>query len=180
MKSKPDPPAPIVQLDPPLSQTAWSSDFVTQSVEVFFIFLGDGGIRQLRPVHAASLRLGWGPGHQPGELVVQAAGRYGLVPLVVHSTSWRHEADRLVLTYLAVVEPPSSVHPYLADEPIGRTDLARGDALAAPTSIDVDQVVEHGLRHLSWLVRDDPAVNASLAAWRSTLEAYVPEPFRTL
>jgi hypothetical protein len=42
-------------------------------------------------------------------------------------------------------------------------------------------VVEHGLRHLAWLVQDDPVVRAELpAAWVPLLAAYVPEPFRNL
>jgi len=65
-------------------------------------------------------------------------------------------------------------------EPIGRADLARGDATAAPLSIGTVQVLEHALRHLSWLVRDDPAVRVALAAWTPDLDAYVPEPFRNL
>jgi hypothetical protein len=41
--------------------------------------------------------------------------------------------------------------------------------------------VEHGLRHLAWLAGDDPAVAAELPpAWRAALEAYVPEPFRSM
>jgi hypothetical protein len=64
-------------------------------------------------------------------------------------------------------------------EPIGRADLA-GRRAAAPTSIGTVQVLEHALRHLSWLVRDDPAVRVALAAWSPDLHAYVPEPFRNL
>jgi hypothetical protein len=41
--------------------------------------------------------------------------------------------------------------------------------------------VEHGLRHLAWLVHDDPVVAAELSpAWAAVLAGYVPEPFRTL
>jgi hypothetical protein len=42
-------------------------------------------------------------------------------------------------------------------------------------------VIEHGLRHLAWLVQDDPAVAQALPApWHDLLGGYVPEPFRHL
>jgi hypothetical protein len=47
--------------------------------------------------------------------------------------------------------------------------------------VDVDPVIEHGLRHLAWLVEDDPMVARALPpAWRRALQTYVPEPFRHL
>ena len=95
-----------IQLDPPLTDVAWSDAFAGRSLETFFIFLRDRSLRVLRPIHAASLLLGWGPKSQPGAVVVGAAARYELEPVVVHSTSWRVVDDRLILTYLAVVEPP--------------------------------------------------------------------------
>ena len=54
------------------------------------------------------------------------------------------------------------------------------EAMAAPRSIGVDAVIEHALRHLSWLVKDDPAVMQSLASWKDLLAPYQPEPFRAL
>jgi hypothetical protein len=100
-------------------------------------------------------------------------------PLVVHSTSWRRDRDAVVLTFVAVM-PPEAVEG-LASEPVGRIDLARGEATAAPGSIAWQQVAEHGLRHLAWLVRDDAVVADQLGPhWAEALSAYVPEPFRTL
>lgn len=41
--------------------------------------------------------------------------------------------------------------------------------------------MEHGLRHLAWLARDDEVVRATLSdQWRAVLDGYVPEPFRHL
>jgi hypothetical protein len=79
------------------------------------------------------------------------------------------------------VEPPTSL-PADALEAIRvhRTDLARGDATAPPQDIGVVQVIEHALRHLSWLVQDDPAIGAALPDWRDLLASYQPEPFRAL
>jgi len=42
-------------------------------------------------------------------------------------------------------------------------------------------VVEHGLRHMAWLAKDDPVVAAELPPdWHRVLAGYVPEPFRNL
>ena len=40
------------------------------------------------------------------------------------------------------------------------------------------QVLEHALRHLAWLIEDDPAIAAALPGWSAMLEGYGPEPFR--
>ena len=172
------PPEPLVQLAPPLTDVAWSSAFVAQSLEALFVCLRDDGAHHLRPVHAPTLRLGWGPDHEPGRIVVDTATRYGLSPLLVHSTSWRHEGDRLILTYVAAVAPPDEVTAYLTEEPVIRADLARGDALGPPTDIGVAQVIEHAFRHLAWLVSDDAVVGETLAEWKAFLHSYEPEPFR--
>ncbi len=86
----------------------------------------------------------------------------------------------MVLTYVAAVDSPSALNPNLTSEPVARVELARGDATAAPASIETSQVLEHALRHLAWLVIDDPAVAEELPDWREVLEPYLPEPFRQL
>ena len=169
---------PLVQLEGPLTSTAWSSAFVAQSLEILFTYLAEDGAHTLRPIHADTLRLGWPPDRQPGEIVMDAVERYGLTPILVHSTSWRHEEGRLILTYVAPVEPPSDLTHYLVDEPVLRADLARGDAFGPPPEIGVAQVLEHAFRHLSWLVKDDEVVGGRLAEWTAFLDRYEPEPFR--
>ncbi len=172
-----DPP-PIIELAPALTNVAWSKELVSQSLEALFVYLADDGAHRLRPIHAATLRLGWPPDQQPGDIVALSAKRYGLAPILVHSTSWRLDEGRLVLTYIVVVPPPRELNENLADEPVVHTDLARGDALAPPTEIDVTQVLEHAFRHLAWLVKDDDAVGAALPDWMAFLDAYEPQPFR--
>lgn len=169
---------PVVQLDPPLTSVAWSSSFVAQSLEVLFVYLGADGGHHLRPIHSETLRLGWPPDRRPGDIVMEAVERYGLAPLLVHSTSWRHEDGRLILTYVAAVERPDELTHYLADQPIARADLARGDAFGPPPDIGVAQVLEHAFRHLSWLVKDDEVVGDRLGEWVEFLGRYDPEPFR--
>jgi len=42
-------------------------------------------------------------------------------------------------------------------------------------------VLEHGLRHLAWLAKEDPVVIATLNDdWKQVLADYRPEPFRNL
>ena len=167
---------PIVELAPPVSSTAWSPDFVFQSIEILPVTMRDGRVWWFRPEHAPTLRVGWPPTGKPGDIVVQALARYGLTPRLVHSTSWRHEEDEVVLTYVAaVVGEPSAM---LEMFPVGRSELARGDALGPPSEIGVEQVVEHALRHLAWLLADDAVVGQTLRDWAEHLRPYEPEPFR--
>jgi len=174
--------APLVEIiGPPISQSAWSPDLVAQTLEILPLGLDRGRLFWLKPVHADSLRVGLPRDAQPGRHVLDALAWYPLTPRIVHSTSWRHEEARIIITYVAVVDPPTG----LPDEslirlPIERTDLARGAATAAPEAIGVAQVIEHALRHLSWLARDDPEVSAALSEWRAVLDDYQPEPFRPL
>jgi hypothetical protein len=168
-------------IGPPLSTTAWAAEFTAQTLEILPVFMRDGAIFWLKPVHADSLRIGLSPKSNPGDEVIAAMRWYPLTPHVVHSTSWRHEEGRVTLTYVAVVEPPDQLPPdSLAMLPVGRAELARGEAMSAPRAIGVDAVLEHALRHLAWLVRDDPAIATALATWRDALAVFVPEPFRAL
>jgi hypothetical protein len=180
--SRPMPPdrvrRPVIELAPALTNVAWSNELVTQSLEALFVRLGEDGAHHLRPIHATTLRLGWPPDQQPGDIVARSARRYGLDPILVHSTSWRLDDGRLVLTYIVAVRTPPELNENLADDLVSRTDLARGDALAPPPEIGVAQVLEHAFRHLAWLVKDDDAVRAAIPDWVVFLEPYEPEPFR--
>ncbi len=98
-------------------------------------------------------------------------------PLLVHSTSWRRARGSVILSFVVINREDQALE--LAGIPIVREALARGGATAAPTSIGYAQVLEHGLRHLAWLVGDDAAVRAALSdGWKKLLREYVPEPFR--
>ena len=74
----------------------------------------------------------------------------------------------------ALAEPPE----FWVLTPVVRTELARGEATAPPTDIGVLQVLEHALRHVAWLAKDDPTIKSELADWSTALASYVPEPFR--
>jgi hypothetical protein len=172
---------PVVELRPPISDTAWSPDFVMQSIEIIPVFLAGSEPRWAKPIHAASYRVGWPASSAPGEVVLDTLARLGFDPLLAHSTSWRHEEGRVVITYVAVVrEPEFEPDGPIVPVPVGHAELARGDEFAPPPEIGVAQVVEHAFRHLSWLVKDDPVVKKTLADWVDVLATYEPEPFRAL
>ena len=106
---------------------------------------------------------------------------HGMLTAIMQSSSGGlYEGDRLVLTYLAILAGPLRTGGFEAVS-VARAELARGTAREAPSTIDVSQVVEHGLRHLSWLSRDDPAIREGLSpAWLAFVDRYQPEPFRAL
>ena len=85
----------------------------------------------------------------------------------------------MILSFVVVID--EALARGLISVPIGRAELARSEATAAPREIAYQQVMEHGIRHLAWLVADDPVVAGELSdEWRTVLAAYVPEPVRAL
>jgi hypothetical protein len=120
-----------------------------------------------------------GADDDPVEVVGRLARNLMGEPLLVHSTSWRRARGSVVLSFVVVNHEGQA--PELAGIPIGRVDLARSGATHAPVSIAHQQVLEHGLRHLAWLVKDDETVRSVLSeGWRRVLAGYIPEPFRHL
>jgi hypothetical protein len=98
--------------------------------------------------------------------------------VLLHSTSWRFERNAVILTFLAVV---GAVPDGMGRKAIMRADLARGSATSAPPTIGFESVLEHGLRHLAWLAREDVIVGDALdAKWHGYLADLLPEPFQQL
>jgi hypothetical protein len=164
----------------PLSEALWSPDFVMQAIEVLPVSLRRGRLWSMRPEHADSFVVAWPASARPEEVAEQAMVQLGLEPAVLHSTSWRHADKEVVVTYIAVVSPDSVPPPSWQNVEVARSELARGDATAPPSSIGVMQVQEHALRHLAWLRIDDPTIASLLEDWADALSDYVPEPFRAL
>ena len=142
------------------------------------LYLDADGIRHLFPHGRETLRALWDPDLDPAESIVDAVAAMGLAPLMVHSTSWRVVQRQIVLTFLVVIERPPRLPDTCEIELVTRAKLARGHATGPPPEIHVSQIVEHGLRHLAWLVREDDALSDALPSWPGALADYAPEPFR--
>lgn len=142
------------------------------------LYLDDEGIQHLSPHGRQTLRAAWDPDLDPHEVIVDAVAELGLSPVMVHSTSWRVARQLLLLTFIVVVEPPAHVPDTFETELVARAELARGRATGPPPQVHLAQVVEHGLRHLAWLVRGDEAIHHALRDWVQVLSEYEPEPFR--
>jgi hypothetical protein len=148
------------------------------SLEAVVLYLDDDGIKYLSPRGRETVRAPWDPDLDPHEAIVDAVAELGLTPFMVHSTSWRVVRQLVLLTFLVAVEPPERVPDACEVELVTRAELARGRATGPPPQVHLSQVVEHGLRHLAWLVKEDQMIHAALAEWSQALNAYDPEPFR--
>lgn len=158
--------------------TGWDVEGPVRA-EVFVVWLDGDHIELTGPCGAAPWIIELGPTDHPVEVVDRIVGDVVGEPLLVHSTSWRRERDAVVLSFVVVID--GGLVGDMPSEPIARAELARSEATAAPHDIAVAQVVEHGLRHMAWLVRDDPVVARELTGrWPELLADYVPEPFRNL
>jgi hypothetical protein len=115
----------------------------------------------------------------PMEVVTRFSTNLMGPPVLVHSTSWRRARGAVVLSFVVVNSEGQAAE--LVGLPIGRAELARTSTTSAPAAIASGQVLEHGLRHLAWLAKEDPTVRSTLTdEWHRVLEGYVPEPFRHL
>jgi hypothetical protein len=97
-----------------------------------------------------------------------------------HSTSWRYDKGRILLTYLAwlplssIVRLPTQVLNLNETSPCG----AAGPLRPRPVNIAEEQVVVHGLRHIRYLVdeRREPNLSATIQATGATAMLSLLEP----
>ena len=147
--------------------------------EIFVLHLGGGAIRLAGPCGPEAWYVELGADDDPLDTAARMIRSNVGEPIVVHSTSWRRTREAVVLSFVAVVD--AELVGSFESVDVGRADLARNAATTAPDAIETVQVLEHGLRHLAWLVQDDPVVAAELSeAWKQRLADYVPEPFQHL
>ncbi|MFC7587078.1 hypothetical protein ACFQYP_27675 [Nonomuraea antimicrobica] len=113
------------------------------------------------------------PGEHPDETACRlggvAAGDQGVV---VHSTSWRYEPEgRVVLTYVVCPDPA----PWLPAVEVPVLEIARGRAPApSPEHVALANVVAHAIRHLAFLMAEDPVVARALAGHPGIAPALAP------
>lgn len=158
--------------------SGWDVESPVQA-EVFMVWRDDDHLELTGPCGAAPWIIELGATDHPIEVVDRRVRDVVGPPLLVHSTSWRRDRDAVILSFVVIVE--RELVTGMETRPIGRAELARSDATAAPRSIAMDAVVEHGLRHMAWLVEDDVVVADALdERFRAILSSYVPEPFRAL
>ena len=147
--------------------------------EVFVLYPADEGVELTGPCGAEPWYIDLADEDDPVETVTRLVRANVGEPVVVHSTSWRAARDGVILSFAVVIDAETAAA--FASKPIVRAELARSNATEAPVSIQAGQVVEHALRHLAWLVKDDPVVAEKLSAeWKRLLDAYEPQPFRNL
>jgi hypothetical protein len=158
--------------------SGWDVESPVQA-EVFVVWLHDDHLELTGPCGAAPWILELGATDHPVAVVDRIVRDVVGEPLLVHSTSWRRDRDAVILSFVVVID--GALVGNLESVPVGRSELARSEATAAPREIAHAQVVEHGLRHLAWLAVDDPVVAVELSPrWKEILAGYVPEPFRNL
>lgn len=148
------------------------------SLEAVVLYADADGIHTVSPHGRETLHAVWDPDLDPHESVVDAVAALRLTPLMVHSTSWRAVGPLIVITFLVVVDPPVGVPAGCRADVVARAELARGHATGPPETVHHSQIVEHGLRHLAWLLREDATIRDALDGWRTVLVDYDPEPFR--
>jgi hypothetical protein len=147
--------------------------------EVFVVWLNDDHLELTGPCGAAPWIIELGETDHPVEVVDRVVRDVVGEPRLVHSTSWRRDRGAVILSFVVVID--RELVDGMESAPIGRAELARSEATAAPREIAHSQVVEHGLRHMAWLAREDPVVAAELPKqWHAALKGYLPEPFRSL
>jgi len=120
-----------------------------------------------------------GADDDPVEVVRRLSANLMGEPLLVHASSWRRARGSVICRFVVVNREGQA--PERAGIAIERAELARAGATSAPAAIAHQQVLEHGLRHLAWLAREDEVVQSAFSAdWMRAVAGYVPEPFRHL
>ena len=148
--------------------------------EVFVLRLSPVGVPELAgPCGPEPWYMEIGDDEDPVEVVTRLSTNRLGTPVLTHSTSWRRARGSVILSFVVVIADHQA--PDIDGVPIERAELARSGATVAPASIAAIQVIEHGLRHLAWLAKDDGTVQVELSdAWHQALAGYVPEPFQHL
>jgi len=152
---------------------------ISIQAEVFVLRMAPAGPVLAGPFGTDPWYIALREGDDPAEVVRGLATTFFGEPLLLHSTSWRRVQRSVILSFIVLAPADETLK--LPGVPVRRAELARGSATSSPSAITPAQVLEHGLRHLAWLLADDDVVRSSLSdEWKRALEGYVAEPFRHL
>jgi len=149
----------------------------TVFVEIFPVFLNESGILALVPNHSKTWQIPLpAAGHAHGH-VEEELGDRGVEAEIIHSTSWRQDGEKVVLTFLAVIRPPEEMPKGWSVMPVARSELAHSGAKTPPPEIPSGAVLTHALQHLSWLYETDLTVRENLSTgWEGILASFRPMP----
>jgi len=128
---------------------------IPTTVEVVLLSQCDGRLRY------RMVRAGLRTGVFPDDVALGLSGLKLCTPGgLLHSTSWRHTPDAVILTYAALPDP----RPHLASADVTVDGMRSGIGPLVPTppSIDEDAVAAHACRHLA-LLRMTEALAADAA-----------------
>ncbi len=151
------------------------------TLEAFPVYLSGGELFVLIPDGDDSWQFPFSGSRQGHEIVGQKLIDKTLEPVVIHSTSWRQDGEKLLITYLAVVREPENTPDGYDAFPVAPSGLVRGKATAAPDSIPTQAVIHHALQHLAWLFQTDPVVRENLAGnWNEILRPFQAKPATNL
>src|SRR6195256_2277900 len=154
----PQPPAPV---------QPWGVEGPVQA-EVFVIRMREGRPELAGPCGPDPWYIEVDAEDDPVEVVSRLSRNLMGEPVLVHSTSWRRARGAVVLSFVVVNSEAQA--PQLVGLPIARAELARSGATSAAKTIAAAQVLEHGLRHLAWLAREDQVVSGVLSEeWKEAL-----------
>lgn len=150
-------------------------------IELFPVYLSNGMPYVLIPGGEESWQFPM-PGSRPAhELVKSELSAYNLEGEIIHSTSWRQDREKLLITYLAVVRKPEKIPAGWEAFPVAATGLVRGGTTSPPENIPAGAVIHHAFQHLAWLFQTDPVVRKTLAeSWEETLRPFQAQPARSL
>src|SRR3954469_6235807 len=149
------PDAEALRCDMSREPVGWDVDSPVQA-EVFVVWLDGDRIQLTGPDGPRAWYLQLGATEHPVEVVDRIVRDVVGPPLLIHSTSWRRDRDAVILSFVVVIDREQVGS--MTSVSIERAELARSTATAAPRAIASSAVVEHGLRHLAWLAKDDPVV----------------------
>lgn len=133
----------------PATRASWS-DAVHLEIEVVALRIEAGVLK-------ARLVRGWrGPNEHPDEAAMRLAKAQVAPGVVSHSTSWRFDDGKVVVTYAVLPDPCVE----LVAPPVGPIAVVSSGSLAHPTPKQLEQhhVVAHAICHLAHLREHDPGV----------------------